>query len=131
MLRVSLRPRGASARVAVPVDRLYDLFMRCGLGSIVKRNAVQLRSPVALQAFMPLFTTNFTIESQHLTTLGDIVIDEFLSGEVLQYAMHTGLVLTANACKQLNAVLHNHYALRLFAKELCFDELAVPLGFEK
>ncbi|CBH11422.1 hypothetical protein, conserved [Trypanosoma brucei gambiense DAL972] len=118
----------APRRVAVPVDRLRELFLRCGLRNVVENNAAQFGDRAMLQAFMPLFTPHFTIENHHFTMLGDIAIDDFLSTEVLQYAMHAGLVLTANACKQLNAVLHNHFTLRLFAKDLHFDELAVPLG---
>nr|CCC48148.1 conserved hypothetical protein [Trypanosoma vivax Y486] len=128
MLRLRARTLSVSRYPKVPVQKLHDLLVECGLGDIVKERASVLQDPVALQPFAPLFTPYFTIENQHLTTRGDIIIDEFLSNVVLKYTLHAGLILTVNACKQLNAVLHNHFTLRLFAKELHFDELTVPLN---
>ncbi|KEG05313.1 hypothetical protein DQ04_23691000, partial [Trypanosoma grayi] len=121
-----------SPRAFVPAAKLRTLLCSCGLQEVVTAHgddfAAEVATRTAYQQFAPLFTPYFTLESQHLTMLGDTAIDEFLSRAILDYAMHAGLVLTVNATKQLNAVMHNHYALRLFAKELRFDELVVPLS---
>ncbi|ESS64610.1 hypothetical protein TCDM_07298 [Trypanosoma cruzi Dm28c] len=119
---------------AVPPSKLQALFLRCGLRDIVEAHGDNFAREAAMrskyQLFSPLFTPYFTIESHHLTMLGDTIIDDFLSQAMLRYAIHAGLVLTTNATRQLNAVLHNHFTLRLFAKELHFDELAVPLNLD-
>ncbi|RNF10464.1 hypothetical protein TraAM80_01510 [Trypanosoma rangeli] len=119
---------------AVPQHKLRALLCSCGLQDIVEAYGDNFAREVAsrpqYQLFIPLFTPYFTIEGHHLTMLGDTLIDDFLSQTMLRYAVHAGLVLTTNATRQLNAVLHNHFTLRLFAKELHFDELAVPLSLE-
>ncbi|RNF20909.1 uncharacterized protein Tco025E_03614 [Trypanosoma conorhini] len=119
---------------AVPPHKLQALLRSCGLQDIVEAHGDNFARAVAArpryQLFAPLFTPYFTVESHHLTMLGDTLIDDFLSQAMLRYAVHAGLVLTMNATRQLNAVLHNHFTLRLFAKELHFDELAVPLSLE-
>ncbi|CAC9529276.1 conserved hypothetical protein [Leishmania infantum JPCM5] len=75
--------------------------------------------------FSPLFTTQFDAHQHQLTTLGDALVDRYLSGAVLKYCSRRGITLTTNAASELNAVLHNHFALRLFAKELHFDAMGL------
>lgn len=77
--------------------------------------------------FSPLFTHSFDFYQQQLTCLGDTLIDDYLSTLLLDYSLHSGLVLTVNAARQWNAVFHNHLAMRLFAVGLHFTELAIPL----
>ncbi|CCW63029.1 unnamed protein product [Phytomonas sp. EM1] len=38
--------------------------------------------------------------------------------------------MSVNSSKQLNAVLHNHFSLQLFAHELKLNDLAIPLAHE-
>lgn len=78
--------------------------------------------------FAPLFTTHFDAHQHQLTTLGDAIIDAYLSQAVLRYCARRGTTLTTNAAGELNAVLHNHFTLRLFAKELQFEAMAMTRG---
>ncbi|GET91742.1 hypothetical protein, conserved [Leishmania tarentolae] len=80
-------------------------------------------SHTAAAAFSPLFTIKFDAHHHQLTTLGDAIIDRYLSAAVLKYCCHRNITLTTNAASELNAVLHNHFTLRLFAKDLHFDAM--------
>ncbi|ORC91113.1 uncharacterized protein TM35_000061180, partial [Trypanosoma theileri] len=125
----------AAASSSIPAEKLELLLQRCGLHSIIDAHggsdnfARIVHSHTEYQLFAPLFTPYFTISHHQLTMLGDTIMDDFLTRAIMDYAIHMGLVLTVNATRQLKAVLHNHFTLRLFAKELHFDELVVPLEF--
>lgn len=78
-------------------------------------------------SFHPLFTPYFDFHNQQLTTLGDTVIDDYLSDVTLAYCAHMGIVMTVNSARQFNSVFHNHFALQLFASQLGFASLAIPV----
>lgn len=95
---------------------------------MVGESESELQNHPRFDVFRPLFTPFFDFHQHQLTTLGDVVIDDYLSQAFLVYSCHRGITLTVNATRQLNAVLHNHYTLRHFACQLGFEELAVPLS---
>lgn len=86
----------------------------------------QFISHSKFRVFSPLFTPSFDFHNHHLTTLGDCLVDEFLSSTLMQFSFNGDM--SVNAAKQWNAVFHNHFSMRLFASELHFSELAIPLS---
>lgn len=106
---------------------LLQALQQCG---VAHKEVLPDASPAALNhgpatAFLPLFTTKFHFHQHQLTTLGDALVDRYLSAALLQYCTRRGAVLTTNAAGEVNAVLHNHFTLRLFAKELQFEAMAM------
>ncbi|KAG5494182.1 hypothetical protein GH5_02172 [Leishmania sp. Ghana 2012 LV757] len=75
--------------------------------------------------FSPLFTTQFDAHQHQLTTLGDAIVDRYLSSAILKYCSRRGITFTINSANELNAVLHNHFTLRLFAKDLHFEAMGM------
>lgn len=112
---------------AVAYRCLVQALRQCGVDY---KHVLPDASPAAITsgpatAFLPLFTTKFHFHQHQLTTLGDALMDRYLSASIFQYCTRRGTVLTTNAARELNAVLHNHFALRLFAKELQFEAMAM------
>lgn len=127
----------------VQYQKFTRLLARCRLHSLSESgmsprsgtcrlppNAAAMMANPAYAVFAPLFSPFFDFHQQQLTTLGDVIIDRYLSDKLAAYSMHSGLILTVNAAKQWNAVFHNHFSLRLFANELQFGELAIPLSHD-
>ncbi|KAK7197286.1 hypothetical protein NESM_000675300 [Novymonas esmeraldas] len=105
---------------------LLGVLRQCG---VEYRHVLPERLPgdlsrSAAAPFAPLFTTqHFDAHQHHLTTLGDALVDRYLSAAVLKYTSRRGTTFTTNTAGELNAVLHNHFTLRLFAKELQFEAM--------
>lgn len=106
---------------------LLQALRRCGVAyeHVLPDATPSVLSSGAAASFLPLFATQFHFHQHQLTTLGDALVDRYLSAAVLQYCTRRGAVLTTNAAGELNAVLHNHFTLRLFAKELQFEAMAM------
>ncbi|CAJ1011545.1 hypothetical protein Q4I28_006858 [Leishmania naiffi] len=100
---------------------------QCGVNytSILPENPSGDLSQTVAAPFSPLFTTQFDAHHHQLTTLGDALVDRYLSAAVLKYCCRRNITLTTNAASELNAVLHNHFTLRLFAKELHFEAMGM------
>jgi hypothetical protein len=106
---------------------LLQALRQCG---VTYAHVLPDTTPAALSrgsaaSFLPLFTTKFHFHQHQLTTLGDTLVDRYLSAALLRYCTRRGTVLTTNAANEVNAVLHNHFTLRLFAKELQFEAMAM------
>lgn len=83
-----------------------------------------------LALFAPLFSNGFVFENNQLTTFGDTLVDHYLAQRMAEYCLAMGVVCTSNTAKQINAVFHNHFVMRMFSEELGFqtlphDQLAV------
>lgn len=107
-----------------------SLLNRCGVtnDTFLPKAYTELATSSRFKAFRPLFTPSFSFQDQQLTTYGDIIVDEYLSRVTLAYCAHIGIIMSVNTAKQLNAVFHNHFTMRLFAKELGFEQLMMPTG---
>ncbi|CCW66115.1 unnamed protein product [Phytomonas sp. Hart1] len=110
-----------------------EILKKCGIseGFQIPQTPNDLSSREIFQPFLPLFTPYFHFHNQQLTTLGDTVIDDYLSAVLLDYGSHSGLLMSVNTSKQLNSIFHNHYSLQLFAHELRLDDLAIPLTHKR
>ncbi|KPA76872.1 putative mitochondrial hypothetical protein [Leptomonas pyrrhocoris] len=106
---------------------LLQALRQCGVAyqRVLPDTTPAALSSGAASSFLPLFTTKFHFHQHQLTTLGDALVDRYISATLLQYCIRRGSVLTTNAAAEINAVLHNHFTLRLFAKELQFEAMAM------
>ncbi|KPI86882.1 hypothetical protein ABL78_4072 [Leptomonas seymouri] len=112
---------------AVAYGCLLQALRQCGVAykHVLSESTPAAVSSGAAASFLPLFTTKFHFHQHQLTTLGDALVDRYLSAVLLQYCSRRGSVLTMNAAAEINAVLHNHFTLRLFAKELQFEAMTM------
>ncbi|KAG5494966.1 hypothetical protein JKF63_02018 [Porcisia hertigi] len=123
-MRCSFALRGP--RVSPAAYKCFlNVLRQCGVNydPVLPENPPGDLSGTAAAPFSPLFTTRFDSHQHQLTTLGDALVDCYLSAAVLKYCSRRGITLTANAASELNAVLHNHFTSRLFAKDLQFDAM--------
>ncbi|KAG5469264.1 hypothetical protein LSCM1_02479 [Leishmania martiniquensis] len=106
---------------------LLQTLRQCGVeyAPTLPENLSSNFSHTAAALFSPLLTTQFDAHQHQLTTLGDAIVDRYLSAAVLKYCAHRGITLTSNAASELNAVLHNHFTMRLFAKDLHFEAMGM------
>eukprot|EP00796_Vickermania_ingenoplastis_P004150 gene4150-2992_t len=109
-------------------NKFLKLLGQCGIPttSIPATPAAMAAEP-KFHIFTPLFTPHFDFHQHQLTTLGDTLVDEYLATALMDYSLHASLLVSVPSAKQWNAVWHNHFAMRRFANELEFGELAIPL----
>lgn len=108
-------------------QRFLHVLTTCGVShdTVLPCTAPEDIERSSISDFSPLFTARFDFHHHRLSTLGDAVIEQYLSSAFLHYTAHHGLVLTVNTINQLKALLHNHFVLHLFSKQLQLDALVM------
>lgn len=132
-MRRSFRLLRSVRRKSIPLDDLQSLFssLRLSGPDYQFQGLHDASSSTKWNVFYPLFTNTFAFENHQLTTLGDALIDDYLSTVFGNYFLDMGIVATHSTVKQLNAIFHNHFTMRLFAEEHGFMTLASPLDDTK
>ena len=106
-------------------ELLAGLFRRCRLEPLPGKDGFWSEGG-SVAPFMPLLVDGFHFENHHYTTLGDVVIQQYVADSIDEFFVSRNLIATMQCATELAACVHNHYSLRLCAERLGFNGLCVP-----